>query len=91
MIRTLAIALTAGALFAGSATAGTAKLNIAGKTPQQVSQAVWQAAQATCRTEGVMISLIQAHRACVVSTYRAVMSRSASPQVAALANKLPGS
>lgn len=91
MLRTFAIALTASALFASSATAGTAKLDITGKTPQQVSKAVWQAAQATCRTEGVTISLIEAHRACVVSTYRTAMSRSASPKLAALANTLPDS
>ena len=91
MIRTFAIALTTGALLAGSATAGTTRLNVTDKTPQQVAQAVWTAAQISCRKEGVMITMIQAHRACVVSTYRATMSRSTNPQLAALANTMPDS
>jgi|JI10StandDraft_1071094.scaffolds.fasta_scaffold1423070_1 hypothetical protein len=91
MIRTITIALTAAALLASPAAAGTTRLNIAGKTPQEVAQAVWAASQVTCRKEGVMITMIQAHRACVAATYRSTMSRSDNPQLAALANALPES
>jgi hypothetical protein len=91
MIRTLAFALATSALIAAPAAAGTAKLNIAGKTPEQVAKAVWTAAQTTCRKEALFISVIEAHRVCVVSTYRAAMSRSSNPQLVALANTFPES
>lgn len=91
MNRTIALALTASALIASTATAGTTKLSVAGKTPEQVAQAVWSVAQVSCRKEGVMISMLQAHRACVVATYRAALSRSENPQLAALANTIPSS
>jgi hypothetical protein len=91
MIRTLALALTTSAMIAAPAVAGTATLNVAGKTPDQVAKAVWNAAQVTCRKEAVYVSVIEAHRACVVATYRSTMSRSSNPQLAALANTFPES
>lgn len=91
MNRTIALALTVSALIASTATAGTTKLSVSGKTPEQVAQAVWSAAQVSCRKEGVMITMLQAHRACVVATYQTSMSRAQNPQLAALANTIPGS
>ena len=63
----------------------------AGSQTDPSGQAVWAASQVTCRKEGVMITMIQAHRACVAATYRSTMSRSDNPQLAALANALPES
>ncbi|MBL8769959.1 MAG: hypothetical protein JNK30_01140 [Phenylobacterium sp.] len=90
-MRTVALAFAAAALLATPAAAETAKLNVAGKTPEQVAKAVWDVAQKTCRDREVMITMIEAHRACVVSTYRTTLANSGNAQLAALADTLPSS
>lgn len=91
MIRTIAITLSASALLAAPATAGTTTINVAGKSPEQVAKAVWNAAQASCRKEAVFVSMVPAHRICVVNAYRAALARSGSAELAALANVTPKS
>jgi hypothetical protein len=91
MTRTLALALAASALIAGPAAAETAKVKVSGKTPEQIAEAVWTAAQRTCLKREGMITMIEAHRACVVSTYRNTLASSGQPRLVALADVVPAS
>lgn len=91
MMRTLALALAASALIAAPAAAGTAKVTLEGKTPQEVSRAVWAAAQRACLKREVAITMIEAHRACVVATYKSTLANSGKPNLMALADTLPAS
>lgn len=85
MIRTIALALTAGALIAGPAAAETAKVNIAGKSPEQAAKAIWAAANKACRSQDLSMTVVPAHRACVVKAYRQALASSGNPTLAALA------
>lgn len=91
MMRTFALALAASALIAAPAAAGTAKVALDGKTPQEVSRAVWAAAQRACLKREVAITMIEAHRACVVATYKSTLANSGKPNLMALADTLPAS
>lgn len=91
MMRTFALALAASALIAAPAAAGTAKVALEGKTPQEVSRAVWAAAQRACLKREVAITMIEAHRACVVATYKTTLANSGKPHLMALADTLPAS
>lgn len=83
--RMIALALTASALIAGPAAAETAKVNLAGKTPDQIAQAVWAAAHKACRSQDPAVTIVSAHRACVAKTYRQALASSGVPALAALA------
>ncbi|WP_430424628.1 hypothetical protein [Phenylobacterium sp.] len=91
MMRTLALALAASALIAAPAAAGTAKVTLEGKTPQEVSRAVWAAAHRACLKREIAITVMEAHRACVVATYKSTLANSGKPNLMALADTLPAS
>lgn len=91
MTRTLALALAASALIAGPAAADTTRINVAGKSPEQIAKDVWAAAQRSCLKREGAITMIEAHRACVTATYREALAKSGDSKVAAVASMRPES